>query len=128
MTPEYEVFAKDQVGNILGYFHAEHDCDLSLYDYVQSLWLVQPAAYHEVGVVHDFVIYKNGTHYAIVKCEIKFAVVKGQSEEGRIWIKKQELIQIREKPVCTCGGWAVYGKEADIHADNVANTCDLRKR
>jgi hypothetical protein len=27
---------------------------------------------------------------------------------------------------CTCGGWAVYGRDADIHSNDISNTCELR--
>lgn len=56
--------------------------------------------------------------------EIKF--ISGQTPVFKeIYVYERYIIK---DPVCTCGGWAVYGRDADIHADTVANVCDLRKK
>jgi hypothetical protein len=31
----------------------------------------------------------------------------------------------KKKVVCTCGAAAVYGRDTNLHMDNVANTCEL---
>lgn len=79
-------------------------------------------------------VYRNGVLYAKVNGDTRY-IATGQPTGNGFMIDldvydreliAMELSQGPREPVCTCGGWVVYGKEADLHADNLVNQCELR--
>lgn len=108
--------------------------DSSLCDY-DVIELQTPACYAvAAGVAHSFLVTKNKkliarhTDSYIGK---NYVVTTGMhSPSGRVVIMSKDMVRnhVKQGPVCTCGGWAVYGRDADIHSDTVAFQCDLRRR
>lgn len=49
------------------------------------------------------------------------------NSKHRMTVKDHEWLNAKKPAakVCTCGGWAVYGRDAGIHSDTVAFQCDL---
>jgi len=84
--------------------------------------------YTGCGDIGYFHAYKNKVLYASIKPMARMHAQAGAYYSGVLFILPSDLVAPKPELVCTCGGWAVYGRDADIHADNVANTCDLRKK
>lgn len=90
--------------------------------------------YLSTGIIAKLVLLKNGKPVAICR-EKEYAswpctVIAGQFDTAHKftvhpheWLSGEAVVSPAK--VCTCGGWAVYGKDAGIHSDTVAFTCDL---
>lgn len=89
--------------------------------------------YIQSGTVGSAQILKNGAVVANVPAMNQvIKVLKGDmvGNGDSIYFCSSDWCLPKSKPaepVCTCGGWAVYGKEANIHADDRVNQCELRK-
>lgn len=94
---------------------------------------VGASIYQATGTIQHIAVYQNGAHVADCArnsyATYNVTVFTGCGEPAYFMtVYKEEWFS--EKTVekrCTCGGWAVYGKEADIHSDNLANRCELRE-
>ena len=107
--------------------------DSSLCDYA-IIELQTPVCYAVAsGVAAAFLVTKNKkliARHTDAYENKKFIVTIGDhNPSGHIVITSKDMIRnhVKQDPVCTCGGWAVYGRDADIHSDTVAFQCDLRR-
>ncbi len=118
----------DKDGNVLGRFDATLDYELG----GETKLDVTPGSYQRSGAVDVVKVYKNGILYANLKNHSFVAVLVNQKEYGgELIIASSDRVVVgaaKIAPVCTCGGWTVYGKEADLHADNLVIQCDLRRK
>lgn len=85
------------------------------------------------GTAHEFLVTKNSKLFARDCSRYRGMCVtlhKGNYDPGALLYIQPSLF-VKYEPhvpkVCTCGGWAVYGKEANIHSDDRVNICDLRR-
>ncbi len=118
----------DRDGNVLGRFDATLD-----YELVETTMLdVSPGSYQKSGAVEVVRVYKNGVLYANITSHSFRAVLINQTEYGgQLIVQATDRVSMglaKVEPVCTCGGWVTYGKEADLHADNLVIQCDLRRK
>ncbi len=125
---KWHTIVLDKDLNELGSFEASLD-----YDLADTTTLdVKPGIYKRSGAVDVVKVYKNGALYAKLKSTAFVAVLINQTEHGGALVISAADRVIGEPakiaPVCTCGGWAVYGKEADLHVDNNVAVCDLRRK
>ncbi len=72
-------------------------------------------------------IYRNNVLFAKLSDDRTFPFTLGSETQIDFVVYDQELVagsnhRISDPFVCTCGGWSVYGKDADLHG----NYCDLR--
>lgn len=94
----------------------------------QDFLIVVPTPYTENGDIGTMWVYKNDKKYAKIPVSVGLVAVAGALLQGNLLVKREYLIVATVDPVCTCGGWVTYGKDADLHADDLNNTCDLRKK
>lgn len=89
--------------------------------------------YSNSGRIKQAKVEKNGVHVATIKEPYDtwyVATITGQVQPPHyVDIYKHEFLSDLAVPVkkCTCGGWAVYGRDADIHSDDISNRCELRE-
>lgn len=122
---KWHIIVIDKDVNELGTF----ECSLEYEAADETHFDVKPGTYSRSGAIDLIKIYKNGNLYAKLPSNAYRAVLINQSEQGgALYVPLINRVIMKSAPVCTCGGWAVYGKEADLHADNLVNTCDLRKK
>ncbi len=118
----------DKDSNILGMFDATLECEAT----ITTTLDVKPGTYCRSGAVAVVEVYKNRTLYAKLKSHAFVAVLINQTEHGgQLIIAAADRVVVgaaKVEPVCTCGGWVTYGKEADLHADNLVIQCDLRRK
>lgn len=107
--------------------------DSSLCDYAM-VEIITPRCYAVAdGVAHTLLVTKNKRLIARDSASYenkKYVVTTGDHyPSGRVVLTSKDMIRnhVKQEPVCTCGGWAVYGRDADIHSDTVAFQCDLRR-
>lgn len=129
MTDTWRVLAISEEDDVLGEFSATPvNPGLIYQEVVAQLLQCDGSIYTHSGIINRFEVRKNSRIYAVCYCDGVYSVYAGQSEAGQLMVKVSELAGgVEPVRICTCGGWSVYGKEADIHSDSVANTCDLRK-
>lgn len=124
----YEVAIYDSQGHCLGSFFAVKLAQSNVPGSVGTLQ-ISSGTYHKSGVIHSVKVYDNHVLYAQWEVTYPYTVAQGQSEKDTlVHVYAISLVGRPVAKVCTCGGWAVYGREADIHADDVANTCELRMK
>jgi hypothetical protein len=123
----YEVAVYNQDGNILGSFLAHKLAQASAPGVACTLQ-VFTGVYRNSGEVFSVKVYKDENLYAQWTVPHVYSIYAGSNEtDSQVTIWYDYLVDRPAAVVCTCGGWAVYGKEADIHADDRVNVCDLRK-
>lgn len=94
---------------------------------------VEPGRFIAAGTAGFLLVTKDGVVYAKQPYG-QFRVVVDPNHKllgGLTSVPTEYLVVTTVAAVpkkCTCGGWAVYGKEADIHSDDRVNICDLRKK
>lgn len=123
MADTWKIIAVNKEDDILGEFGAQPVDPGSIYvDLVAQLLQCDGSAYDLAGKVSLFEVLRNNNLYAKCHCDTEYAVYAGQTESGQLMVKKSEVVYVEPVLVCTCGGWSVYGKEADLHSF----VCDLR--
>lgn len=129
MTDKWEILvvAKDNEQE-LGTFQAVRLDDYSLFYACADFLQIQRGFYTGSGEIGCFHVYRNDVHYASAYPFIPQYATFGDYLEGNLLLQFSDLIVAKVEPVCTCGGWVTYGKEADLHADDLNNTCDLRRK
>ena len=116
----------------LAYFHAEEDLGYALWTGdVVALKLVN-AFYREDGLAIRIHVHKNQSYFScdpLIHGPVN--VKTGTPGIGEIVLVREshlvgKRVEFAEKR-CSCGGWATYGRDAGIHANDISNTCDLLK-
>lgn len=129
MKDKWEIFvvAKDNEQD-LGSFDALRRDDMSGYMDCIDFLEIQGDCYTGTADIGYFHVYKNSAHYATIEPSFPMRVIAGQWQDGNLVVYQTHLVKAKPAPVCTCGAWVTYGRDSDLHADNIANTCDLRKK
>jgi|ERR1043165_5826922 hypothetical protein len=130
MTDQWELTIVDINDQPLACYQAEFlgDTDEGLKFYVHSTRSLNAGTAHEYILTNNRrIVARNDEHYKHFSITYNTANLSlmGVSE---FYVPHRFCVKIAvDKPkVCTCGGWAVYGRDADIHADDFSNTCELR--
>lgn len=123
MNNIWEISVKSTDDRELGRFRGIRYDPPHYYDDAVDTIEICRAMYADTGVVDRFLIYRNAVLYANLIAHVKFTVTTGQYQDGQLIVNRDEVIwhEVKQK-VCTCGCWAVYGKDSGLCVD----WCDTR--
>jgi hypothetical protein len=84
------------------------------------------------GQIGTFHYLKNGNPVARFVAYPETVVYGSVCPAGTVCVKPDEWLPdaatVKKEPVCDCGGWATYGKDANLHEDTRFFTCSLVKK
>lgn len=84
------------------------------------------------GQIGTFHYLKNGKPVARFVAYPETVTYGSVCPAGTVYVKPEEWLPdasvVKKEPVCDCGGWATYGKDANLHEDTRFFTCSLVKK
>ncbi len=120
MNDKWELVFISTNEDILATFEATRESPPDAFDYSDVIRIKPGQTYKETGFADCINVYKNDKLYAVCHCTVH-KVVAGVPETGSVIVTKSELVAPKVDPVCTCGGWACYGRDVFLHSFE----CDL---